>query len=51
MKSNDCISLLKMIIQMKINEVVEENIFSKGDEPIVEWFQSMQFKSEMIMVA
>ena len=34
---------------MKIKEAVEAKILPKGDEPIVEWFQSMQFKSEMIM--
>lgn len=40
-KSDDYVSLLKMIIQMKIKKVVEANIFPKEDEPIVEWFQSM----------
>ena len=35
---DDCVSLLKMIIQMKIKETVEVKKFPKGDEPIVEWF-------------
>ena len=48
-KSDDCISLLKMIIYMKTKEGIEENILPKGDDPLVEWFQRMQFKSEMIM--
>ena len=43
-KSNDCISLLKMIIQMKEKEVVEAKIFPKGDKPLFEWLQSMQVK-------
>lgn len=37
-----------MVIQMKAKEVVEANIFSKGDEPLFEWLQSMQFKAKMI---
>ena len=49
-KSDDCVSLLKMIIHMKVKEVVEAKILPKGDEPLVEWFQSIQFKFEMIMV-
>ena len=36
-KSEDCISLLKMIIHMKENEDVEAKILPKGDEPLVEW--------------
>lgn len=50
-KSEDCVSLLKIIIHMKAKEAVEVKIFLKGDEPLFEWLQSMQFKSEMIMVA
>ena len=36
-KSDDCVSLLKMIIHMKVKEFVEAKILSKGDEPLVEW--------------
>ena len=49
-KSDDCISLLKMIIQMKAKEVVEAEIFPKGDKPLFKWLQSMQYKLEMILV-
>ena len=40
---------MKIIIHMKVKEAIEVKILLKGDEPLVEWFQSMQFKSEMIM--
>ena len=49
-KREDCISLLRLIIHMKAKEAVEEKILSKGDEPLFEWLQSMQFKSEIILV-
>ena len=50
-KSEDCISLLKMIIHMKVKEVVMAKILLRGDEPLFEWLQSMQLKSEMVLVA
>ena len=36
---------------MKAKEVVQENILPKGDEPLFEWIQNMQFKSKMILAA
>ena len=48
-KSDDYVSLLKMIIQMKSKEVVEAKIFTKGDAITFKWLQSMQFKSKMIL--
>ncbi len=48
-KSEDCISLLKMIIHMKGEEVVEVKILPRGDEPLFEWLHNMQFKSKMIL--
>lgn len=33
---------------MKAKEVVKAKILKKGNEPLSEWFQSMQFKLEMI---
>ena len=50
-RCDDCISLLKMTIQMKENEVVQENIFKKGTKLLFEWLKSMQFKMEMIQEA
>ena len=50
-KCADCISLLKMVIQMKDKEAVEAKILKKGNEPLNEWLQSMQFKLEMIREA
>ena len=47
-KCDDSISLLKMIIQMNEMEAVEAKILKKGNEPLFEWLQSMQFKLEMI---
>ena len=44
----DSISLLRMIIQMKAKDAVEVKILKKGNEPLNEWLQSMQFKQEMI---
>ena len=35
---------------MKEKEVVEAKILKKGNEPLFEWLQSMQFKLEMIML-
>jgi hypothetical protein len=49
-KSDDCISLLKMVIQMKEKEVFKENILPKEDEPFFKWIQSMWFKLEMILL-
>ena len=37
-KSDDSVSLLKMIIHMKVKEAVEAKIFTKGDEHLVLWF-------------
>ena len=34
---------------MKDKEAMEENIMPKGDAPLFEWLQSMQFKSKMIL--
>ena len=34
---------------MKEKEVVEAKILSKGNEPLAEWLQSMQFRSDMIL--
>ena len=50
-KCADCISLLKMVIQMKAKEEIEAKILKKGNEPLNEWMQSMQFKLEMIREA
>ena len=40
-----------MVIQMKAKEAVEAKILKKGNEPLNEWLQSMQFKLEMIREA
>ena len=37
-----------MIIQMKEKEAVEAKILKKGNEPLFEWLQGMQFKLDMI---
>ena len=50
-KCEDCISLLKMIIQMKAKDAIEAKILKKGNEPLIEWLQCMQFKLEMIQQA
>ena len=50
-KSEECTVLLKMILQMKEKEAIEAKILKKGDEPIAEWLQSMQFRTEMILSA
>ena len=50
-KCDDCISLLKMVIEMNAKEAVEAKILKKGNEPLFEWLQSMQFKLEMIQLA
>ena len=50
-KCLDCISLLKMVTQMKTKDAVEAKIMKKGNEPLNEWLQSMQFKMEMIQEA
>ena len=50
-KCDDCISLLKMIIQMKEKEEIEEKILKKGNEPLIEWLQIVQFKLEIIQEA
>ena len=34
---------------MKAKDVVEAKILQKGNEPIAEWLQSMQFRSKMIL--
>ena len=48
-KSEDCISLLKMVKYMNTKEAIETKILPKGNETLFEWLQSMQFKSEMII--
>lgn len=50
-RCEECVSLLKMIIQMKSKEAVEAKILKKGNEPLFEWLQGMQFKIEMIKEA
>ena len=50
-KCADCISLLRMVIQMKAKDAVEAKILKKGNEPLNEWLQSMRFKREMIQEA
>ena len=47
-RCDECIFLLKLIIQMKAKEVIEAKILKKGTEPLFEWLQGMQFKLEMI---
>ena len=47
-KCVDCISLLKMVSQMKAKDEIEAKILKKGNEPLNEWLPSMQFKMEMI---
>ena len=36
---------------MKAKDAIEEKILKKGNEPLNEWLQSMQFKMEMIQEA
>ena len=36
---------------MKVKELVETKIFKRGNEPLFEWLQIMQFKLEMILLA
>lgn len=50
-KCVDCISLLKMIAQMKAKDAIEAKILKRGNEPLNEWLQRMQFKMEMIQEA
>ena len=50
-KSEECNFLLKMILQMKTKDAIEVKILKKGDDPIVEWLQSMQFRTKMILLA
>ena len=50
-KSEEYNVLLKMILQMKVKDAIEAKILKKGDEPIAEWLQSMQFRTEMILSA
>ena len=40
-----------MVIQMKEKDAVKAKILKKGNEPLNEWLQSMQFKLEMIQEA
>lgn len=47
-RCEECISLLRMIIQMKEKEAIEAKILKKGNEPLFEWLQGMQFRLEMI---
>ena len=50
-RCDECIFLLKMIIQMKAKEVIEAKILKKGTELLFEWLRGMQFKLEMIQGA
>ena len=36
---------------MKEKDATEAKILKKGNEPLIEWLQSMQFKLEMIQEA
>ncbi len=36
---------------MKVKEAAKAKILKKGNEPLFEWFQSMQFKLEIIQEA
>ena len=47
-KSEHYVSLLHMVIRIKVKEAVEAKILQKGDEPLFEWQQSLQFKAKMI---
>ena len=49
-KSEDCVSLLKMVTHMKTKEFFKAKIFPKGYEPLFECLQSIQFKSKMFIV-
>ena len=40
-RCDECISLLKMIIQMKAKEAVEVKILKTGTKPLSEWLQAM----------
>lgn len=40
-RCDECIFLLKMIIQMKAKEVVEEKFLKKGTKPLFEWLWGM----------
>ena len=48
-KSDECSALLRMVLQMKTKDAVEVKILPKGNEPLAEWLQSMQFGSKMIL--
>jgi hypothetical protein len=50
-KCEGCLESMQMIINMKAKEAVKAKIFPKGDEPIFEWFQGIQFKTEMLIAA
>ena len=39
-----------MIVQMKIKESLKANVQQKGDEPIIEWLQNLQFRVDMITI-
>ena len=36
---------------MKVKDAIEEKILKKGNEPLIEWLQSVQFKLEIIQEA
>lgn len=50
-RCDECVSLLKMIIQMKAKDAVEEFFLKKCTKTLFEWLQGMQFKLEMIQGA
>ena len=51
MKCEEYISLLQMIIQMKTQEALKDKILWRGNKPIVEWLQNLQFQADMISSA
>jgi hypothetical protein len=50
-KCEDCLESLKMINDMKVKEAVKAKILPKGDELVFEWYQGVQFKTEMLSAA
>ena len=43
--------LLQMIIQMKVKEALKAKTLQRGDEPLIEWIQNLQFMVDMITTA
>lgn len=50
-KCEYCVESMNMIIHMKAKEAVKAKILPRGDEPIFEWHQGLEFKIEMLMAA